>query len=110
MRILSVSTNTDSLLASDDLLAMAGVAVVSPKTPKQTPHLLAERDVDAVVIEDSVPAEERSAVISAIREVRSDVLLVFVYRGPLSDPEPRADISLDISQGLSAVIDTLSHL
>ncbi len=109
MRILSVSETTDSL-AHNDALAMAGVAVVSPRTPEETLQLLGERDVDAVTIGHSVAPEMRSALISAIREVRPDIPLVFVYTAPLSTPEPRADISVDVTEGPSAVVRALSYL
>ncbi len=110
MRVLSVCAKTDLLTAHNDALAMAGVAIVSPRTPEETPRLLAERDVDAVVIEESVPPAERDVLVNAVREVRPDLPLVFLYSAPHASPEPRADVSVSLAEGVSAMLHALSCL
>ncbi len=111
IRILSVSRKTDLLLTRNDALALAGFAVVSPKMPREAPRILAERDVDAVVIAQSLAPKERSALMSAIRKLRPAVPLVFVYTSPDNRPEPLADLSVDVGEGPWALIKALQdHL
>jgi hypothetical protein len=111
IRILSVSRDTSLLLSRNDALAIAGFSVVSPKAPEEAPQLLTQQVVDAVVIGHSIVPKERTALISAIRKVRGSVLLVFVFTLPHSGPEPLADLSVDVTEGPSALVKVLEdHL
>lgn len=103
-RILSVSRNTSLLLRRNDALAMAGFSVVSPKSPSEAPFLALQRDVDAIVIGHSVHADERDVIIQAIRRVCPACIVVFVYLGMESGPEPLADVSLDVTNGAQNLI------
>ncbi len=108
MRILSVSRDVDLLLRRNDALTSAGFSVISPKTPEDTPQLAAQRDVDAVLIGESVAPQERPGLISAIREVRPAVPVIFVYVSSKTRPEPLADISVDVTGGQTALINALT--
>lgn len=102
---------TNPRLTTSVSAALAGFAVVSPKTPKEAPQILAERHVDAVVIAQSLPPKERSGLMSAIRKLRPKVPLVFVYTSPDNRREPLADVSVDVAEGPWALIKALQdHL
>jgi hypothetical protein len=53
-KILSLGNATRLLLGRNDALAMAGYAVVSPRTPEKAPALLATYDFFAVVMGHSL--------------------------------------------------------
>ena len=106
-RILSVSRNTSLLLRRNDALAMAGFSVVSPKTPEEAPFLAMQRNVDAIVIGHSVRTSEREIVIQAVRRVCPTCIVIFVYLGEESGPEPLADLSIDVTSGAETLISEL---
>lgn len=69
-RVLSTSRNVRLLLERNDILALAGVNVISPRHPDEAVMLAAREDVDAVVIGHSVDADTRKAIIADLRRVR----------------------------------------
>jgi DNA-binding NtrC family response regulator len=106
-RIVSVSNNLRLLINRNDALAIAGYSVVSPRVPEETPLLLHRERADAVVIGHSIPAEERETLIAAIRAVTPALPIIFVYQKPAGAPEPRADVSLDVTDSPGPLIEYL---
>ncbi len=98
-RILSTSRNVRLLLERNNILALAGFTVVSPKHPEQTPVLAAQEEVDAVIIGHSVDPDTRKGLIADLRRVCPGCLICFVYVAPETEGEPSADISLDVTNG-----------
>lgn len=103
-RILSVSRNVSLLLQRNNVLAIAGFSVISPRYPEQTPALAMSEKVDAVVIGHSVDANVRRTVISELRRECPDCVICFVYVSPHKDGEPLADVSLDVTGGPEPLI------
>ena len=98
-RVLSTSRNVQLLLERNNVLALAGFNVISPRRPDESVTLAASEDVDAVVIGHSVDADTRKAIIADLRRVCPGCLICFVYAAPETKGEPLADVSLDVSQG-----------
>jgi hypothetical protein len=98
-RILSISRNVHLLLARNDILAVAGFSVVSPRTPEQAPLLAAQEKVDAFVIGHSVDGPTRRGLITELRRLCPDCLVCFVYEKPDDGNESLADVSLDVTKG-----------
>lgn len=98
-RILSISNNVRLLLSRNDILAMAGFSVISPRHPEQAPLLAGQERVDAVVIGHSVGEAERKPLIKQLRVVCPGCPICFVYEAPDTKGEPLADVSLDVTQG-----------
>ena len=98
-RVLSTSRNVRLLLSRNDVLAMAGFSVISPKLPEQAPALAAQEQVDAVVIGHSIGAALRRSIITKLRQLCPNCIICFVYAAPDTAGEPLADISLDVTNG-----------
>lgn len=103
-RILSVSRNVRLLITRNDALAIAGFSVVSPRSPQEAPLILAQQQIDAVVIGHSVEALVRKQLIRAIRKLSPKIPILFVYAAPQTTGEPMADISIDVTQGPQSLI------
>ena len=108
-RVLSFSRNVRMLLSRNDVLAMAGFSVVSPREPEQAPMLAAQQQVDAVVIGHSVPAAVRGVLIPELRRLCPDCVICFVYAAPDTTGEPLADVSLNVTNGPEPLIWELQH-
>ncbi len=98
-RVLSISRNVRLLLSRNDVLAMAGFSVISPKHPEEAPLLASQEDVDAVVIGHSVDCDLRRNLIAELRRICPGCLICFVYAEPDTTGEPLADLSLDLTRG-----------
>ena len=109
-RVLSISENVHLLLSRNDILAVAGFSVISPKQPEQAAALALQENVDAVVIGHSIEPSLRRAIIAEVRQVCPTCLIYFVYAAPDKDGEPRADISLDLTEGPEALVRSLQQL
>jgi hypothetical protein len=103
-RVLSISRNIRLLLSRNDVLAMAGFSVISPKYPEQAPLLAATEQVDAAIIGHSVDLPLRRSLISEIRRACPNCVICFVYAAPDTTGEPLADISLDVTHGPEPLI------
>jgi hypothetical protein len=108
-RIVSVSRNLGLLLSRNDALGVAGYSVVSPRVPEQTPLLVKDSAVDAVVIGHSVEPEKRTAIIRDVRSLRPGLPVIFVYTGPEIHTEPGADMAVDVRDGPEALIVALQE-
>ena len=105
--VLSVSRDEHLLLQRNDALAMCGYRVVSPRLVEDAPLLASEKHVDALVVGESVEAQNRTSLISAIRRLRPSCVVLFVYTGSSEKREPLADVSVNGD----VLIDTLrEHL
>ena len=109
--ILTTGRDTNLLLRRNDELALAGFRVVSPRRAEEAPSLALQLHVDAVVIGATVEQPARAVLIEQIRKLIPHTLLVCMYSTPESSADPRADISLDVNQGMQPLIEALrSHL
>lgn len=98
-RILSVSRNDLLMLNRNDVLAVAGFSVISPREPEQTAALALQEQVDAVVIGHSVEPPLRHCIIEELRVVCPQCVICFVYAAPDNTGEPLADVSVDVTDG-----------
>jgi hypothetical protein len=103
-RVISTSHNVRLMLERNDLLAVAGFSVISPKHPEHTPELAAQEDVDAVIIGHSVDPKVRKRIIRGVRKACPGCLICFVYAAPDRVGEPLADVSLDVTKGPEPLI------
>ncbi len=89
------------------MLAMAGYAVSSPRTPEEAPALLATEDFVAVVIGHSVAGQERKNLIAQIRAI-SPAPIIFV--GPrAAEREPAADCNIALEENPAALLRALEQ-
>lgn len=107
-RVVSVSRNTSLLIGRNDALGMAGFTVLSPRFLEEAPALALQRRADAVVIGDSVPANERAVLIAQFRKRCPGCLVVFVY-ARAGEKEHLADLSVDVTGGPEALIIALGE-
>ena len=105
--ILSVSRNTRRLIERNDILALSGFRVVSPRTPEEAPFLAVQQNVDAVVIGRSVDSDRRKAIIAEIRRLCPGCIVIFVYHRPNDADEPLADASIDVTSGSEPLVNEL---
>ncbi len=110
MRILTVSHNLSLLLLRNDSLAIAGHTVVSPRRTEDVPLLLLQQPIEAVVIGHSLGPAERQPLIKAIRSLKPDMPVIFVYTRPDPGKEPLADECLDVTEGSGALVNSLDQL
>ncbi len=108
-RVLSISRNVRLLLTRNDVLALAGFSVISPKNPEDAPSLAAQEQVDAVIIGHSVHAPLRRSLIAELRSMRPQCVICFVYAAPEKEGEPLADMSIDITNGPEPLIRALQE-
>jgi len=108
-RVLSTSRNVRLLLSRNNVLALAGFSVISPKHPEQSAILAAQENVDAVVIGHSIDAELRKSIIAELRVACPQCLICFVYEAPDTSGEPLADVSLDVTNGPEPLIVALQE-
>jgi hypothetical protein len=83
----------------DETLALAGYTVASPRQPNDAAFLLSQGRFDAVVVGDSVELEIRQVLIAAIRNLRPNTPIFFVFTDPEKSQEPLADVRVDVSSG-----------
>jgi DNA-binding response OmpR family regulator len=96
-RILSLSCNYGLLLTRNDLLAVAGYSVASPRRPEDAHTLFSGEIFDVVLIGDSVPPASRKQIIAELRAIRAEVPIIYVYANPKRREEPLADECVDVS-------------
>jgi hypothetical protein len=108
-RILSISRNPTLLATRNDALALSGYAVASPKQPSEGVLMLQRERFDAVVIGDSVEPEVRKVMIPALRNVRPELPILFVYAEPETPAESLADVSVDVTPGPTPLVRALDN-
>jgi DNA-binding response OmpR family regulator len=96
-RILSLSANYGLLLTRNDLLAVAGYSVASPRRPEDAHMLFSGEVFDVVLIGDSVPPPTRKQIIRELRAIRAEVPIIYVYVNQMRRDEPLADECVDVS-------------
>lgn len=101
-RILSISRNPTLLATRNDTLALSGYAAASPKEPNEGLIMLADEHFDVVVISDSVEPEARQVLIPALRNLRPDIPILFVYSACDAADEPLADVSIEIEGNVAS--------
>ena len=96
-RILSISDNPGLLLTRNNMLAVAGYSVASPRHSEAAGPLFAAENFDAVLIGDSVPARTRARIIKELRSIRKHTPILYVYADAKHRREPAADASVDVT-------------
>src|ERR1700687_3718421 len=84
-RLLSVSRSTPLLIGRNDMLAIAGYSVSSPREPLDAILLLQHDDYLAVLIGHSVMPGEAAAIAAKAKSLR--IAVIFVYQGDVALPE-----------------------
>lgn len=82
--ILSVSHDVSVLETRNAVLRTAGFTVETTTSAAEAIKILQRTRIDAVVLGDSIPWEERNALVHAVRQIKSDVPVVALRR----DNEP----------------------
>jgi hypothetical protein len=105
-RLLSVSRDTPLLIGRNDMLAIAGYSVSSPREPLDAILLLQHDEYLAVLIGHSVLPGEAAAIAGKAKALRLPV--IFVYRGNVQRPE-WADLSVDNDRDVPILLDFLAR-
>lgn len=91
-KLLSISRSAPLLIHRNDMLAIAGYSVSSPREPLDALLLLQHNDYLAVLIGHSVYPDE--AEVIADKAKSRGIAAIFVYQGNVEIPE-WADLSVD---------------
>ncbi len=91
-RLLSVSRSTPLLIGRNDMLAMAGYSVSSPREPLDAIVLLQHYEFLAVLIGHTVLPEEAVAIAAKAKEL--GIPAIFVYQGNAKLPD-WADLAVE---------------
>lgn len=105
-RLLSVSRDTPLLIGRNDMLAIAGYSVSSPREPLDAILLLQHDEYLAVLIGHSVLPEE--AIVIAKKAKALQIPAIFVFQGQLDPPE-WADFSVDTGKNVGALLHYLEQ-
>jgi hypothetical protein len=92
------------------MLQLAGYGVASPKEPDDALILFSQETFDAVIIGESVEHDMRAALVTAIRNRRSETPIVFVHSGTEPAEEPLANMSVDVTAGPTPLVAALDKL
>lgn len=103
-RLLSVSRATPLLIGRNDMLAIAGYSVSSPREPLDAILLMQHDDYLAVLIGHSVLPDEAEAIAAKAKSLR--IALIFVYQGEFRSPE-WADLVVDNDTGMGRILSFL---
>jgi len=96
-RLLSISANPGLLLTRNDLLAVAGYSVASPRHPEDAALLFSKDHFNAVLIGDSVVPRLRAQIIHELRQMRPGIPIIYVYADARYASEPLADDCVDVT-------------
>jgi hypothetical protein len=105
-RLLSVSRDTPLLIGRNDMLAIAGYSVSSPREPLDAILLLQHDEYLAVLIGHSVLPDEAAAIAGKAKALQLPV--IFVYRGEVQRPK-WADLSVDNDRDIPILLDFLTR-
>lgn len=105
-RLLSVSRSTPLLIGRNDMLAIAGYSVSSPREPLDALILLQHEDFRAVLIGHSVLPEEAATIAAKASVLRIPV--IFIFQGRVAPPD-WADIAVDNDSGMGRLMDFLDQ-
>ena len=96
-RILSISNNPGLLLTRNDMLAVAGYSVASPRHPEDAHLLMESEPFDAVLIGDSVTPPARARIVTELRALRPQTPVLYVFANRERATEPAADQCVDVT-------------
>lgn len=96
-RVLSISANAGLLITRNDILAVAGYSVASPRHPEDAALLFSTAHFNAVLIGDSVAPPVRVSIIRQLRELGPGVPIIYVYADVTRSTEALADECVNVS-------------
>ncbi len=103
-KLLSVSRSTPLLIGRNDMLAIAGYSVSSPREPLDALLLLQQDGYLAVLIGHSVYPDEAEVIASKARDM--GIAAIFVYQG--HPPVPAwADLAVENETGVGKLLNFL---
>jgi hypothetical protein len=105
-RLLSVSRSAPLLIERNDMLAMAGYTVSSPREPLDALILLQRESYLAVLIGHTVPEHEADVIADKARSL--GIPAIFVYHGKIRVPE-WADLAVEIDSGVGRLLNFLDQ-
>ena len=105
-RLLSVSRDTPLLIGRNDLLAIAGYSVSSPREPLDAIVLLQHDDYLAVLIGHSVLPRE--ALVIAEKAKALNIPAIFAFQGQVEAPV-WADFAVDTQRDIGALLNYLDQ-
>lgn len=108
-KVLSVSADLRRMVTRNNALAIAGYSVSSPRTTSDSVQLLGSEQFSAVIIGNSIPPQERRALIQAMRSSKPEVAILFVTVVP-GLTEPDADESIDVSVDIAPLFEALARI
>ena len=100
-RLLSVSRDTTLLIGRNDMLAIAGYSVSSPREPLDAILLLQHDEFLAVLIGHSVLPDEAEAIAKKAKALQLPV--IYVYQGNVAKPE-WADLCVDNDRDIPTLL------
>jgi hypothetical protein len=106
-RLLSVSRSTPLLIGRNDMLAIAGYSVSSPRQPLDAILLLQHDDYLAVLIGHTVLTEEAEAIAAKARSLH--ISTIFVYQGNLATTPAWADLAVDNQADIGKLLNFLEE-
>jgi hypothetical protein len=106
-RLLSVSRSTQLLIGRNDMLAIAGYSVSSPREPLDAILLMQHDDFLAVLIGHTVRPDEAEAIAAKAKSLH--IPAIFIYPGGNLPAPAWADLSVDNDSGISRLLNFLDR-
>lgn len=107
--VLTVSRDEIVLYSRNEILRQAGYKVLSTLDETEAVVIAHNEPIDAVVLGDSIPCEDRNALVRAIRAVNRSAAILVLCLG--CDPvPPEADGSMDSLDGAKRLLDLLGQM
>lgn len=109
--ILSVSPNSATQITRNLILERAGYRVIDAGDLKEALQLFEQRDVDAVLLADSINAEYREKLGTSLKRLRPAVPIVMLCK--MSDPRTLrqiADEQVESGDGPQSLLDALARV
>jgi hypothetical protein len=103
-KLLSVSRDTPLLIGRNDMLAIAGYSVSSPREPLDALLLLQQNDYLAALIGHSVFRDEAEVIAAKARD--QGIVTIFVYQGKVTVPD-WADLAVENESGIGKLLNYL---
>jgi len=109
--ILSVSPNSATQITRNLILERAGYQVIAAGDLKEALQLFEQRNVDAVLLADSMNAEYREKLATTLKRLRPAVPIVMLCKmGDSRTLRQIADEQVESGDGPQSLLDALAHV